>query len=347
MDNGNFVLSIETEEFEKEFSAQLVPGSETASVANATIGLELIFSFYAQQHTKAKKMAIPTNTNFATVASAIRAGWTVFMVDCNPVDLNTDYKSFIAATEAEPNISAVCLVHIGGVLSKNLNLILNYCKVNNILVFEDCAHAIGCEYDNKHAGTFGEAGAFSFFPTKPLGATEGGIVVSKNKALIDYVKSMRNQGKRDAKFGNLHEDFGGSYRMNEFSAIMCNVLLPIIQNQFSERFKIAAEIDGVVKNNFSTNFPHHMSKWSVYKLILVAGNTDEFQEISSKLKEKNINISGAVYNRPIHMQPVFKGRIKQNVSLKCSEKVCPLQLALPVPALRDEEYLNNLSEIFV
>ena len=171
--------------------------------------------------------------------------------------------------------------------------------------------------------------------------------MSRNKALIDYVKSMRNQGKRNAKFGNLHEDFGGSYRMNEFSAIMCNVLLPIIQNQFAKRYEIAKEIDGVLKNNFSTNFPHHMSKWSVYKLIVVAGDTAEFQALSAKLKEKNINVSGAVYNRPIHLQPVFQGLIKQNVSLKCSEKVCPSQLALPVPALRDEDYLNNLSKIFV
>ena len=142
MDEGNFVLSIETEEFEKEFSAQLVSGTESVSVANATIGLELIFGFYAQQHTKAKKMAIPTNTNFATVASAIRAGWTVYMVDCNPVDLNTDYESFIAATEAEPNISAVCLVHIGGVLSNNLNLILILILKSIFGVFAKCFHFV-------------------------------------------------------------------------------------------------------------------------------------------------------------------------------------------------------------
>lgn len=345
MVNANYVLSKESEEFELKFSKTFNSTKKSISVANATIALEMIFSFYIDKATKMKKMAIPTNTNFATVASAIKAGWEVYLVDCDPNDLNTNFDSFFDLLKEVPDISALCLVHIGGVITKNLEKFIDVCLEHDIMLFEDCAHAVGSFYNQTSAGSFGAASAFSFFPTKPLGVTEGGIVMTSNDELVAFVQSMRNQGKRAAKFGNLHEDFGGSWRMNEFSAIMCNVLMPELDDIFTKRFQSAKAMQETVSAHVNTNFPYHMDKWSVYKFIVLAENEDHFARLKKSLASKEIKSSGAVYERPIHKQPVFKGMVNTPVSLSYSDIRCPLQIVLPVPEAPYREYFEELGKI--
>lgn len=342
MENANYVLAGETEMFELEFSEKFAPNKRCKSVANATIALELIFLFYLEKVKKSKKIAIPTNTNFATVASALRAGWEVYLIDCDSRDLNASYESFLDLLNEVPDLSALCLVHIGGVVTRDLTKFVKTCEQNEILLFEDCAHAVGSFHNGSSAGSFGAASAFSFFPTKPLGVTEGGIVMTGDIELINFVESMRNQGKRGTKFGNLHEDFGGSWRMNEFSAIMCNVLMPEINQILSERFLEATKMFSVTSRFASSNFPDHMKRWSVYKYFILPSDIEHCGRLKQALAEKNIKPSGAVYERPIHKQPVFEGVINTPISLNNSEYFCPLQIVLPVPQTPHPEYLEVL-----
>ena len=84
-------------------------------------------------------------------------------------------------------------VHFAGKSCK-INEIMKLAKKNNLFVIEDCAHAIGTYYKNKHVGTFGNTGCFSFYPTKNITTLEGGMILTKSKILANKIKKLRNQG---------------------------------------------------------------------------------------------------------------------------------------------------------
>ena len=121
------------------------------------------------------KVAVPTNTNFATVASIIKAGGY-------PVYLDMTLKSYCSSYDELKKFNkfkfkGVAWVHIGGVISKDFIEVVNFCK-KNIFLIEDCAHAHGSKYNNIHAGSFKDGGAFSFFSYKSNDNNRGGTYIN-------------------------------------------------------------------------------------------------------------------------------------------------------------------------
>jgi perosamine synthetase len=155
----------------------------------------------------------PSNTFMAVPLSVIQAGGQVEFVDCNREDLCMSFSDLEAKALAHKP-RAVFLVHIGGHLAFDSDRIAAFCREQGIYLIEDCAHAHGGEWNERRAGTWGDAGVWSFTATKTISTGEGGMVVSRHPELLEFARTFRNYGKPDYAVRGLN------FRMNEFTAAL-------------------------------------------------------------------------------------------------------------------------------
>ncbi len=160
-----------------------------------------------------KVVLCPANTFMATPLSVIKAGARVEFVDCNKEDLCLSFDDLKAKVK-EYNPAALWVVHIGGHIAFQIQEIAQFCKDKGIILLEDCAHAHGASWGGQRPGAWGDAGVYSFYATKTISTGEGGMLVTKNKKLIDFAKQYRNYGKPDYKVAGLN------YKMSEFTAAL-------------------------------------------------------------------------------------------------------------------------------
>jgi perosamine synthetase len=162
---------------------------------------------------RGKKILCPSNTFMGTPLAIEAAGGIVQFVDCNREDLCMSFDDFERkARRHRPH--AVFLVHIGGHVAFDVERIAAYCRAEGIVLLEDCAHAHGASWHGRRAGTWGDAGVWSFAATKTISTGEGGMLVSRHPELIEYARKFREYGKPE------HEQPGLNYRMNEFTAAL-------------------------------------------------------------------------------------------------------------------------------
>ncbi|MGA9859012.1 MAG: DegT/DnrJ/EryC1/StrS family aminotransferase [Solirubrobacteraceae bacterium] len=155
----------------------------------------------------------PSNTFMATPLAAIRAGAEVQFVDCNRDDLCMSFADFQRAAE-QHKPRAAFLVHIGGHIAFEVEQIARYCAENDIFLIEDCAHAHGAGWNDRRAGTWGDAGVYSLYATKTISTGEGGVLISRRPEVIEHARGFRNYGKPS------YEVPGLNFRMSEFTAAL-------------------------------------------------------------------------------------------------------------------------------
>ena len=153
----------------------------------------------------------PSNTFMATPLVNSFLSCNVEFVDCNRDDLCMNFDD-LKEKVAKYNPSAVWVVHIGGHIAFQINEIAEFCKEKGIILIEDCAHAHGASWNGKKAGTWGDAGIYSFYATKTISTGEGGMLVTRNRELSDFAKKFRNYGKDEYSVKGLN------VRMSEFTA---------------------------------------------------------------------------------------------------------------------------------
>ena len=162
---------------------------------------------------RGKNVLCPTNTFMATPLAITMGGADVIFGDCNREDLCLSVEA-VQKAAAEQNIAAVWLVHIGGHLAFDTERIAAFCAQKGIVLLEDCAHAHGASWNGRRPGAFGDAGVYSFYATKTVSTGEGGMLVSRHPALIEFARQFRNYGKFEYAVAGLN------YRMSEFTAAL-------------------------------------------------------------------------------------------------------------------------------
>ncbi len=153
----------------------------------------------------------PSNTFMATPLSVLHAGGSVAFVDCNREDLCMSFADFEAKV-ARHRPRAAFLVHIGGHIAFDVDRIAALCRAEGIFLIEDCAHAHGAGWHGRRPGSWGDAGVWSFYATKTISTGEGGMLVSRHDALLDFARAFRNYGKPE------HAVAGLSFRPSEFTS---------------------------------------------------------------------------------------------------------------------------------
>ena len=218
----------------------------------------------------------PSNTFMANPLAIRAAGAAVEYVDCNRDDLCMSFADLERkARRHRPR--AVLLVHIGGHIAFEVERIAEFCRAEGIFLVEDCAHAHGSEWHGRRPGTWGDAGVWSFAPTKTISTGEGGMLASRHGDLIEFARSFRNYGKPD--FGVT----GLNYRMNEFTSAIGLVQTARLDEIVAWKNAVARErLDGIYGSR--VELPEGMVS-GLYKYIV-------FEPIERS--------TGKVYDMPCH-----------------------------------------------
>lgn len=187
--------------FEKDFAAyQNVPSNCVAALNSCTAALHV--SMVAAGLQSGDEVLTTAMTFCATVNAIIHSGATPVLVDIDPISLNIDVSKI--EEKITPRTRAIVPVHFAG-RPCDMDALMTIAQKHDLIVIEDCAHAIETEWKGQRAGTFGEFGCFSFYVTKNIATGEGGMVIAKSSAEIDRIKILSLHGMtKDAwhRFGD-------------------------------------------------------------------------------------------------------------------------------------------------
>ena len=337
--SGFLTMNDRVEEFEHAF-AKFCGVKYAVGTNSGTSSLEIIMrAIDVSQGT----VVMPSNTYMATPLSAIKAGAKVIFTDCNSHTLQMDLVDLEKKIRADTK--AVILVHIGGIISPQLDQIKELCDSKNIPLIEDAAHAHGSEIFKQKAGSLGIAGSFSFYPTKILSTAEGGMITTNNHAIFQKAKILREHGKQNHSL-NVHTEIGDNWRYSEIHAVLGLQQMKKVKQILRRRREIASIYDeklekfDLLKKIY---LPSNINS-SYYKYITFLPEVFDRSKVKSLLKDKHgIELPGEVYSHPCHSQPVFDvhpsliENDKDDI-FPITENVCKTQLCLPIyPSLKSEE----------
>lgn len=245
--------------FEQEFGSYVKLGCR--AVSNCGIGLLAILEYIGVQE---KDVIVPANTFWATAQAVRKAGGHVIFADCNKEDLCLSLEDL--KVKKTKNTKAVIVVHIGGHIAFQIEEIAEYCRENDLILIEDCAHVHGGWWNGKTGGHYGFAGAYSFYATKTMPLGEGGMVVSKNEHFLEWLEYYRNYGKKVVNNKVTYPIKNGfNYRMNEFCAALGIIQLRRLPMILKWKKSLASKYDNIFQKHIQ--FPKGMES-GYYKYII-------------------------------------------------------------------------------
>lgn len=322
--SGQLTLGTYGAEFEKEF-ARLCGARHGIAVNSGTSSLEIILRTLGIE---GKRVIVPTNTFFATAAAVVHAGGIPVLADMDPESFALSPDTVAACLT--PDTAGIVVVHIGGIISKQMPALRDWAAAKGLWLVEDAAHAHGTSLQGTNAGAFGIAGSFSFYPTKVMTSAEGGMIVTNDAHLAEEARIYRDQGKKSFA-ENAHVRMGYNWRMSEPHAIIGLRHLLRLPEMIADRRAIAAIYDAGLrdfKNLHALPVPHD-GFCNYYKYIAVLREKRDRRELKSILRERyGVALAGEVYEEPLHKQPVFAAFAAG--SLPVAEDLCARHLCLPV-----------------
>ena len=238
--SGWYILGPELERFENSFASYL--GVKHCIGVNSGTDA-LILAVRALEISEGDEVIVPAGTYIASVLGITENGATPVYVDSDSNTLLIDVKKIEAAIT--PRTKAILPVHLYG-QACDMTSIMNIARKHNLYVLEDCAQCHGAKWNGVLTGTEGTLAAFSFYPTKPLGALgDAGAIVTNDDELADKVRMLRNYGSR-VKYHN--ESIGRNSRLDEVQAAVLGVGLKHIDETNEMRLKIANRYISEIKN---------------------------------------------------------------------------------------------------
>jgi dTDP-4-amino-4,6-dideoxygalactose transaminase len=329
---GWYVLGEEVSAFENEF-ANYVGSSYCLGVAN---GLDAItLSLRAFDFEAGSEVIVPSNTYIATILSILQNNLKPILVEPDFATYNIDPKKI--QEKITSRTKAILVVHLYGKPCK-MDEIVNICKKYNLKLIEDCAQAHGAMYEGKKVGSFGEFGAFSFYPTKNLGALgDAGAVTCSSETLYKKVKALRNYGS-DKKYYNTY--VGYNSRLDEIQAGILRIKLARLDNINNHKRKLASLYNEHIANKFIKPVVSD-DCYDVFHIYNI--RCDKRDELKEYLARNNI---GTEIHYPVspNRQLAMRG-ILDNVEYPLSEEIHKTTLSLPISYFHTESDVLKICEI--
>ena len=322
--SSHYVLGPEVEAFEHEF-ARFCGARHCVGVANGTEAIELVLR--ALDIGAGHEVVTVAHTAFPTVAAITAAGATPVFADVDPdtycMQPGALADGFTSRTRA------VLPVHLYGRCA-DMNPIRTLAAEAGVPVIEDAAQAHGASYGGRRAGVLGHAAAFSFYPTKNLGALgDGGAVVTDDDEVAQRVRRLRNYGEESK---NVNVVPGRNSRLDELQAAILRVKLPHLEHWNAERRRIASLYDELLAD--SAVAPPSKDKGHVYHLYVVRSRARD--ALRAHLRSAGVE-SQVHYPTPVHRQPAYARGARSAGTLATSEELAVQVLSLPAyPGLGDD-----------
>lgn len=334
---GYVAMGRYVEEFEEQF-ADYVGARNAVAVSSGSSAIEIAMRILGVE---GKEVLVPTNTFLATAAGVVLAGGRIRLVDISPDTFSLSLDGLKERVTAET--SGVIIVHIGGIISPEIEAIRRWCDAKGLWLFEDAAHAHGSEFNGRRAGTFGLAGGYSFFATKTMTSGEGGMAITDDDELAKQVRLMRNHGKPEP-WVSYHTHWGSNWRMTEFAAAVGITQLARLDEFISWRHGVAEQYTKLLQDipDLKLVQPEDRSSWYKYVVLLPPGLNSE--GLKAKMKKRGVSLAGGVYEVPLHRQPVLEGQISS--SFPVADDVCNRHVCLPLYYGMTPEEVSYVVEVF-
>jgi len=332
LEGGWYILGKEVTAFEREFAAY-VGVSDVIGVGSGTDAIHL--ALRACGIGVGDEVITVSHTAIATVAAIELSGATPVLVDIDPGTFTMDAERLAEtiAVRRSNKLKAIVVVHLYG-HPANMSALMEIARKNKLIVIEDCAQSHGALLDGRKTGAFGDVAAFSFYPTKNLGALgDGGAVASCNVEIGERARLMREYGWRERYVSELA---GMNTRLDEMQAAILRVKLRYLDAENARRRQIASSYNAALLST-GLLLPRAKPQAShVYHQYAV--RSERRDQLQAGLKRAGIG-TAILYPKPAHLQPAYQGRLKAGIGgLEHSERVCGEILCLPMhPQLSDKE----------
>lgn len=308
--------------------------------ANGTDALQI--ALMALELNEGDEVLLPAFTYIATAEVIALLKLKPVLVDVNETDFNISVESIKKAIT--PKTKCIVPVHLFGQAAA-MQEILEFAKQNNLYVIEDCAQSIGADYifadgSKKKAGTIGDIGTLSFFPTKNLGAFgDGGAIICKDEPLAKKIKMIANHGQSKKYY---HEIIGVNSRLDSLQAAILNVKLDYLNDYTTKRQNIAQFYDTELANVEGLILPYKSQSCThVYHQYTLRVLNNKRDALKSFLHENGIP-SMIYYPMPIHHQVAYQNT--QHLDLIVSEQLSKEVLSIPIHTELTYAELQNICD---
>ena len=322
-------------QFESAF-AKFTGAKYAIGVSNATSALHL--SIKALGIGKGDEVIVPDMTFVATANAVVLSGAVPVFADVEKETMNISIDSI--RKKINIKTKAIIPVHFAGKVC-DIVTISKIARKNNLVVIEDCAHAVGAQYGKKHVGNFGSTGCFSFYPTKNITTIEGGMVITNSKKTAEYIMSARNHGLTKTLAQRYTSgkpwdydliESGYNYRLDEIRSALglsqlkrikkLNALRKKVFEYYSNRLK---HVKGLVTPHSSTSNDH---VYHLYIMRVEKNNNVSRDELFTQLLKYGIKTT--IHYKPLHEFTAFNKFKNNNEDMKNSKQLYEEIISLPL-----------------
>ncbi|MEG4273761.1 MULTISPECIES: DegT/DnrJ/EryC1/StrS family aminotransferase [unclassified Microcoleus] len=330
---GDFILGEALAEFETAFAA----ASGVKYGVGVACGTDAIaLGLQACGINPGDEIIIPANTFIATAIAVLEAKAIPILVDCDPETALIDLTA--AETAVTSKTKAIIPVHLYGQMVSPRQL-LDFANRHNLVIFEDAAQAHLAEREGYRAGSIGKAAAFSFYPSKNLGAFgDGGMLITNDAEIAEKMRTLRNYG---APSKYLHTEIGTNSRLDNLQAAVLNVKLPYLEKWNRDRAAAAQHYDTLLeplKHKGIVPIANHSSSGHIYHLYVIKITEEsslakpskriDRNTLQGKLAQHGIQ-TGIHYPLPCHLQPAYQN-LGNRGDFPRAETLCQQILSLPM-----------------
>lgn len=323
----NFIKGKPVSDFEKNFSGY-IGVDNCVSCGNGTDAMELILK--ALEIGPGDEVLVPALTWIATAEAVSNVGAEPVFIDINLNDYTIDSEKI--EEKICDRTKAIIPVHLYG-CPCDMDTITEIAKRKGLYIIEDCAQAHGAEYSGKKVGSFGIASAFSFFPSKNLGAFgDGGAVVSNDTELADKIRMLANHGQ--LKIRHCHQIIGRNSRLDTIQAAILNVKLNHLDAWNQKRIEASIHYKTRLNDFKSIEIPQPVkNKMHVFHIYAIRSNVRE--RLIEKLNSSNIS-SGIHYPKPLPFLEAYSYKHHNLIDFPNAVKISNEILSLPIyPEITD------------
>jgi dTDP-4-amino-4,6-dideoxygalactose transaminase len=336
IDSGWYIMGNELKSFEQEF-ANYCGSKQCIGVANGLDALILTLRAWKEigKLQDGDEVIVPANTYIASILAISENKLTPVLVEPDPATFNLTAENI--AKSITPKTKVILPVHLYGQISP-MKEIMQLAKKHKLLVLEDCAQAHGAMIEGKKAGSWGDAGAFSFYPGKNLGALgDAGAVTTDDEELFDVLSALRNYGSHE-KYKNKFK--GVNSRLDEIQAAMLRVKLKSLDRETEARQQVAQEyLQGIT--NPLIELPEVVNpEGHVWHLFVI--KTSQREQLVKYLTANGVQPL-VHYPIPPHQQDAYKEW--GNASFPISEQIHKQVLSIPISSVLNADEVESIINI--
>ena len=336
-ESGRFILGPHLRSFERD-CARFLKAREAVGLANGTDAL--ILALRAASVGKGDEVITTPFSFFATAGAICRVGAKPVFADIDPQTFTLDPDAVKARIGKKTR--ALLPVHLYGAPA-NMTALTSLASKHRLPIIEDAAQSFGASWKGQYVGSYGDAAAFSFYPTKVLGGYgDGGLMTTRHASWAARVRSLANHGQRKKTF--YHEELGGNSRLDEIQAALLGIKLACLKKDIAARRKVAKLYEERLRDLETITLPQEPKDGRhIYGLYTLRVPQRLRAKLCQSLAEKKIGF-GIYYPRPLHLQTALSFLKHKKGDFPHAERAAQEVVSLPIFPSLGEEKIDSVCE---